>query len=69
MDDTNQWKKTSSPSDDDNDALAKRLSEKWAISAPNPGRAGSQVVQRLKHGRVNVVAVESSRSRRRPVSL
>jgi hypothetical protein len=71
MDNTNQWKTTvSSPStDDDHDTLAKRLSEKWASSAPNAGRAGGQVLQRLAHGRVHVVAVESIRSRRRPVSL
>jgi hypothetical protein len=71
MDNTNQWKTTvSSPStDDDHDTLAKRLSEKWASSARNAGRAGGQVLQRLAHGRVHVVAVESIRSRRRPMSL
>ena len=67
MDNTNQWKTTvSSPwTDDENDALAKRLSEKWASSAPSAGRAGGQVLQRLAHGRVHVVDVEGIRSRRR----
>ena len=49
MDKTNQWKTTAaSPStDDDHDALAKRLSENWASSAPRPHRMGGQVLQRL----------------------
>ena len=56
-----------SPStDDDHDALAKRLSENWATPAPRPQRMGGQVIQRLAHGRVHVVAVESKRSRSRP---
>ena len=71
MDQTNQWKKTAaSPStDDDNDALGKWLSENWASSAPRPQRMGGQVLQKLRNGRVRVVVVESTRSRRRPVSL
>ena len=71
MDETNQWKKAAaSPStDDDNDALAKRLSENWASSAPHAQRMGGQVLQKLRNGRVRVVVVESTRSRRRPVSL
>ena len=70
MDKTNQWKTmAASPStDDDHDALAKRLSENWATSAPRPQRMGGQVIQRLAHGRVHVVAVESKRSRWRPGS-
>lgn len=71
MNKTNQWEMTaaSPPTDGDNDALAKRLSEKWANSALGPQRTGGQALQRLRHGRVHVVAVESTRSRRRPVSL
>ena len=71
MDNTNQFKTTvSSPStNDDHDTLAKRLSEKWASSARKVGRAGGQVLQRLAHGRVHVVAVESIRPRRRPIFL
>ena len=48
------------------DALAKRLSMNWSNSAPGARRAGGQVLQRLAHGRVHVVAVESKRSRWRP---
>ena len=67
MDKTNQEKTAASPPNDgDIDAFAKRLSVNWASSAPNAGRAGGQVLQRLKHGRVHVVAVESKRSRLRP---
>jgi hypothetical protein len=68
MDKTNQWKMTAaSPStDDDYDALAKRLSVNWASSGPRGGRTAGQIVQKLRDGRVNVVAVESTRSRRRP---
>ena len=71
MDKTNQWKTAAlSPStDDDNDALAKRLSVNWASSAPRRGQAAGQVLQKLRNGRVHAVAVESMRSRRRPVSL
>ena len=74
MDKTNQWKTTAaSPStDDDNDALAKRVREgwaSWASSISRSGRSGGQVLQRLRHGRIHVVAVESTRSRRRPMSL
>ncbi|MGA8991860.1 MAG: hypothetical protein WB500_15990 [Rhodoplanes sp.] len=71
MDETDQWKTTAvSPStDDDHDALAKRWRENWASSVPGPRRMGGQVLQQLRHGRVRVVAVESTRSRRRPVSL
>ena len=69
MDKTNQWKTmAASPStDDDHDALAKRLSEKWASSAPRPQLMGGQVLQKLRNGRVRVVVVESTRSRRHPV--
>ena len=71
MDKRNQWKTTAaSPSADaDNDALAKRLNENWASSVPHRGRATGQLLQKLRNGRVHVVAVESIRSRRRPVSL
>jgi hypothetical protein len=69
MDKTNQWKTAAlSPSTDD-DALAKRLSVNWASSAPRRGQAAGQVLQKLRNGRVHAVAVESMRSRRRPVSL
>lgn len=72
MDKMNQGKTTalSPPADGDIDidAIAKRLSVNWANSAPAAGRAGSQVIQRLAHGRVNVVAVENTRSRWRPGS-
>ena len=69
MDKTNQWETTATapPTDGDNDALAKLLSEKWANSAFRPQRTGGQVLQRLRHGRVHVVAVESTRPRRRPM--
>ena len=69
MDKTNQWKTTAaSPStDDDNDALAKRLSVNWASSAPRRGRAAGEILQKLRNGRVHVVAVESTRSRRHPM--
>ena len=68
MDKTNEWKMTAaSPStDDDNDALAKRLSVNWASSTPGRGRTAGQIVQKLRDGRVRVVAVESTRSRQRP---
>ena len=71
MDKTNQWKTTAtSPlTDDDTDALAKRLSVNWASSAPRRGRAAGEVLQKLQNGRVHLVAVERTRSRRRPVSL
>ena len=71
MDKTNQWKTmAASPStNDDHDALAKRLSVNWASSAPRRGRAAGEVLQKLRNGRLHVVAVESMRSRRRPVSL
>ena len=69
MNKTNQWNTTAAPSTGgDNDALAKLLSEKWANSALRPQRTGGQVLQRLRHGRVHVVAVESTRSRRQPVA-
>jgi hypothetical protein len=69
MDKTNQAKTTapSPPTDGDIDAFAKRLSVNWANSATGARRAGGQVIQRLAHGRVHVVAVESKRSRWRPV--
>jgi hypothetical protein len=68
MDKTNQGKTTatSPPSDGDIDAFAKRLSVNWASSAAAARRAGGQVLQRLKHGRVHVVAVENKRPRWRP---
>jgi hypothetical protein len=71
MDKTTQGKTPAppSPTDGDIDAFAKRLSVNWANSAPDARRAGGQVLQRLAHGRVRVVVVESTRSRRRPVSL
>ena len=71
MDKTNQWKTmAASPStNDDHDALAKRLSVNWASSAPRRGRAAGEVLQKLQNGRVHIVAVERTRSRRRPVSL
>jgi hypothetical protein len=70
MDKMNQGKTTapSPPTDGDIDAFAKRLSVNWANSAPAARRAGGQVIQRLAHGRVNVVAVENTRSRWRPGS-
>ena len=70
MDKTNQGKTTapSAPTDDDIDAFAKRLSVNWANSAPDARGTGGQVIQRLAHGRVHVVAVESKRSRWRPGS-
>ena len=65
MDKMNQGKTTapSPPTDADIDAFAKRLSVNWANSAAAARRAGGQVIQRLAHGRVHVVAVESKRSR------
>ena len=70
MDKTTQGKTPAppSPTDGDIDAFAKRLSVNWANSVPEARRAGGQVVQRLAHGRVHVVAVESKRSRWRPGS-
>ena len=70
MDKTNQGKTTapSPPTDGDIDAFAKRLSVNWANSAPRRGRAAGQVLQKLRNGRVHAVAVESTRSRWRPVS-
>ena len=71
MDKTNRWNTAAPPpsTDDENDALAKRVSEKWGYSVPGRGRVNDQVVQKLRDGRVRVIAVESTRSRRRPVSL
>lgn len=69
MDKTNQWNAISRPSaDSEDEALAKRLTDSWARSAPQRtrGRSGEQVMQRLRDGRVRVVPVESARSRRRP---
>ena len=68
MDKTNQGNTTapSPPTDGDIDAFAKRLSVNWASSAADARRTGGQVLQRLKHGRVHVVAVESKRSGLRP---
>ena len=45
MNKTNQWKMTAAATDGDNDALAKRLREKWANSALRPQRTSDQVVQ------------------------
>jgi hypothetical protein len=68
MDNTNQRNITakSPPTDGDIDVLAKRLSVNWTNSAPNGPEASGQVLQRLAHGRVHIVAVENRRSRGRP---
>jgi hypothetical protein len=56
----------SPPTDGEIDAMAERLSMNWSNSARGARGTGGQVLQRLAHGRVHVVAVESKRSRRRP---
>ena len=48
------------------DAMAERLSMNWGRSAASPRSAGSQILQRMAHGRMHVVALEIKRSRRRP---
>ena len=66
MDKTNQWKTAPWPlSDDNDDVLARRLIENWTSSASHRGRSGDQIVQKLRDGRVRVIEVESTRSRRR----
>jgi len=52
-------------SDSEIDALAARLTRSW--SQPSGARAsGGQILQRLAHGRLHPVTVESRRSRRPP---
>jgi hypothetical protein len=68
MDKTNEWKTLPAPPvDDEHDLLAKRLTETWAISAAQRRSSGDQILQKLPGGRVRVVEVQSTRSRRRPV--
>ena len=67
MDKTNHWETAfSPPNDGEIDAFAKRLTVTWASSATRRGRSDDQVVQKLRDGRVRVIRVESTRSRRRP---
>jgi len=68
MDKTEQGKAAakSPPTDGEIDALAERLSMNWCNTAHGARGTGGQVLQRLAHGRVHVVAVESKRSRWRP---
>jgi hypothetical protein len=69
MDKTNQLKTAATSPPNNNDALTKRLSEKWLSSVPRPQRMVNQVLQQLRNGRVRIVEVENTRSRRRPTSL
>ena len=67
MDKTNQAYATAQlpPADGEIDALAERLCVSWAKTAPGARGAGGQVLQRLAHGRVRAVMVETRRSKGR----
>ena len=70
MDKTNLWETAPSPlNDGEIDALAKRLTATWASSPTPRGRSDDRVVQKLRDGRVRVIRVENTRSRRRPDSF
>jgi hypothetical protein len=67
MNKTNHWETAPSPlNDGEIDAFAKRLTATWASSPARRDRSDDQVVQKLRDGRVRVIRVESTRSRRPP---
>jgi hypothetical protein len=63
--DTPDKPKAGSDPDSEIDALAARLSSSWSRSPSTRAGAG-QILQRLAHGRLRPVTVESRRSRRPP---
>jgi hypothetical protein len=65
MDTSDKSKTGPGQSDSEIDALAARLSLSWSHS-PGTRTGGGQILQRLAHGRLHPVTVESRRSRRRP---
>jgi hypothetical protein len=52
--------------DSEIDALAERLSSTWSQVVPTARGATGQILQRLAHGRLNPVTVETKRAKRRP---
>jgi hypothetical protein len=65
MDTPDKPKAGPQPADSEIDALAARLSSSWSRS-PGTRAAAGQILQRLAHGRLHPVTVESRRPRRPP---